>query len=328
MGKVVMMKQFISGFLAILLFMTVAVNAEASPQVIEAVGVAVMGDNDSPKAAKNAARKEAMRQAVEKAGVYVESYSKTQNMQLTADDVRVISGAVLKVTNERAVPELVNEVWRYTVYLTAEVDTANIDLQAMLAQRRQVEELQKERDELKRQNEELREKNKVSEVVKTETDEYMLGDAFDNCVGLIQQGKRMEAIRDLSKIIANVKVTDSPRAYAYYLRGRTYYELDSIDMALDDFAKAQKTPHSDSIYPIWRTHYYRGLIYYDKHKWRKSYDELKLAWEASDKSDKEIYRALQLSEDKLRSEEARRAENHVDWGDIIGGILASTMHRQ
>ena len=62
------MKQFISGCLAILLFMTVAVNAEASPQVIEAVGVAIMGDNDSPKAAKEAARKEAMRQAVEKAG--------------------------------------------------------------------------------------------------------------------------------------------------------------------------------------------------------------------------------------------------------------------
>ena len=60
-----------------------------------------MGENDSPKIAKDAARQEAMRAAVEKAGVYVESYSKTQNMQLTEDDVKVISGAVLKVTDEK-----------------------------------------------------------------------------------------------------------------------------------------------------------------------------------------------------------------------------------
>ena len=73
---------------------------EAAVQTIEATGVYVMGDNDSPKIARDAARQEAMRVAVEKAGVYVESYSKTQNMQLTEDEVRTISGAVLKVTKE------------------------------------------------------------------------------------------------------------------------------------------------------------------------------------------------------------------------------------
>ena len=66
--------------------------AEAAPQVIEATGVYIMGDNDSPKIARDAARQEAMRAAVEKAGVYVESYSRTKNMQLTEDDVKMISG--------------------------------------------------------------------------------------------------------------------------------------------------------------------------------------------------------------------------------------------
>lgn len=80
--------------------------AEAAPQVIEATGVYIMGDNDSPKIARDAARQEAMRAAVEKAGVYVESYSRTKNMQLTEDDVKMISGAVLKVIKEDSVPEL------------------------------------------------------------------------------------------------------------------------------------------------------------------------------------------------------------------------------
>jgi hypothetical protein len=74
-------------------------GAEAAPQVIQAAGVYIMGDNDSPKIAKDAARQEAMRSAVEQAGVYVESYSRTQNMELTEDDVRMISGAVLKGTH-------------------------------------------------------------------------------------------------------------------------------------------------------------------------------------------------------------------------------------
>ena len=131
----------------------------AVPQTITASGAYVMGENDSPKIAKDAARQEAMRSAVEKAGVYVESYSRTQNMELTADDVRVISGAVLKVLREQAVPELSAGVWKYTVTLTCEVDTDKIDLKAMMENRNKLEKLQQERDALKKQNEELLEKS-------------------------------------------------------------------------------------------------------------------------------------------------------------------------
>ena len=74
--------------LSLLTFLTICclwpgAMAGAAPQRIEATGVYIMGDNDSPKIARDAARQEAMRVAVEKAGVYVESYSRTKNMQLT-----------------------------------------------------------------------------------------------------------------------------------------------------------------------------------------------------------------------------------------------------
>ena len=320
------MGRFLFGILvAILLGMNVG---EAAPQVITASGVYIMGDNDSPKIAKAAARQEAMRSAVEQAGVYVESYSKTQNMQLTTDDIKVISGAVLKVTNEKAVPELVNGVWKYTVTLTAEVDTDQIDLKFMMDKRTELEKLQKERDELKKQNEELLAKyqkatGKEKSELGTELEsQYSLGKIFDHCVALIQRGERQAAVTELSRVIRDEKVTDSPLAYAYYLRGRAYYELNSDTMAMDDFHEALRTAHDNSIYPIWRAHYYRGLIYYDWRKWQDSYDELKQAWDASDQKDYEMWEALQRAEARLHP---RTSQSGIDWTKILGEVIAGTL---
>lgn len=315
---------------------------EAAPQVITATGVYTMGENDSPKIAKDAARQEAMRAATEKAGVYVESYSKTKNMQLSEDDVKVISGAVLKVTNETAVPDLTNGVWRYTVTITAEVDTDNIDFKAMMDNRTQLEKLQKERDELKKQNEELLEKYKNasgSEKEKLGTkleSQYNLGKVFDDCVAMIQRGEQTRAINELSMVIRDNSVTDSPLAYAYYLRGRAYYESGEHNRALEDFNAAQRTTHNDNIYPVWRFHYYRGLIYYDRRRWQDAYDELKLAWEASNHADKEIQEALQRADDKAHPQEEQHQEpthspHHkrpdIDWVRIIGGIISENIKK-
>ena len=65
--------------------------------------------------------------------------------------MKVISGAVLKVTDEKAKPELAGDVWRYTVTITAEIDTDHLDLKAMMDKRTELEKLQKERDELKKE---------------------------------------------------------------------------------------------------------------------------------------------------------------------------------
>ena len=297
--------------------------AGATPQVIHATGVYVMGDNDSPKIAKDAARQEAMRSAVEQAGVYVESYSRTQNMELTEDDVRMISGAVLKVTHEHAVPELTGNVLKYTVDLTAEVDTDAIDLKAMMDKRQEMERLQKERDELKRQNEELLQKyERASGQEKREIghrleNQYTLGQIFDECVALIQRGEQHAAITKLTKVIRDRSVTDSPLAYAYYLRGRAYYELNSDENALDDFANAEATPHDNAIYPIWKCHRYRGLIYYDRGNYQEAYNELKWAWEASPKDDQELWNELQKADEMANRAPSRREEPPAGSGDTI-----------
>lgn len=319
-------------------------TAMASPQVITATGTYVMGENDSPRIAKEAARQEALRSATEQAGVYVESYSKTKNMELTEDEVKMVSGAILKVTDEKATPELTGDVWKYTVTLTATVDTDNVDLQSMMQNRNELEKLQQERDDLKKQNQELLEKYKQAsgsekkQIGSQLENQYTLSQTFDQTASYIQQGKQRQAISTISRVINNNRVKESPRAYAYYLRGVAYYKLSSETMALDDFNSAQNTPHDNSIYPIWRVHYYRGLIYYDQKKYQESYDELKLAWDASDKADDDIWNALVRSEEKLDelngTSTKKKKGNGTNWGAVaagaavIGAIIAIHNHNK
>jgi len=323
-------------FLALLASFWLSFGAvSAAPQVIHSTGVYIMGDNDSPKIARDAARQEALRSAVEQAGVYVESYSRTQNMELTEDDVRMISGAVLKVTHEDSLPELTGNVLKYTVNLTAEVDTDNIDLQNMMQKRQELEKLQKERDELKKQNEELlqkyehasgREKREIGHQLENQ---YTLGQIFDECVALIQRGAYNESITRLTQVIRDTSVTDSPLAYAYYLRGRSYYGLRSDEYALADFSSAQATPHDNAIYPIWKCHRYRGLIYYDRRQYQEAYNELKWAWEASPKDDRELWNEMQRADEMARRQQAppepppaSSGDGMEDmWKQVIGSIL-------
>ena len=290
--------------------------AEAAPQVIEATGVYIMGDNDSPKIARDAARQEAMRAAVEKAGVYVESYSRTKNMQLTEDDVKMISGAVLKVIKEDSVPELSGTTMKYTVQLTAEVDTDNIDFKALMAKKDEVEKLQQERDALKKQNEELlqeyqkangQEKKKLGTRLETS---YDYGKIFDRSMGNIQRSEYTKAIDELTTLIEDRRVTGNPRAYAYYLRGRAYYGLNRPHEALEDFSAANTTTHDSTTYPIWRCHQYEGLIYYDEGRYDDAVRELEIAWNCSDKQDQALaneLRARPLSVPRTRHQSPHRS---------------------
>ena len=313
----------------------------AAPQMITASGVYVMGENDSPKIAKDAARQEAMRAATEKAGVYVESYSRTQNMELSADEVKVISGAVLKVLQEKAEPELKDGVWKYSVTLTCEVDTDNIDLKNLLENRNKLEKLQQERDALKKQNQELLEKYKQAkgqekEKIGTELEsQYSLQDIFDRCARFIQQGEQRRAIFELNKVINDRKVTDSPLAYAYYLRGRAYYERNMDNEALTDFAAAETTPHNDKIYPVWRTHYYQGLIYSDREQWERAYRELQVAWDACGHQDEEIEEAMLRAKRHLQTAnpEPRRRTTHqksreTDWEKVVSDVLIGILQKE
>jgi len=56
-----------------------------------------MGDGETPSAAESRALLNAKRIALEQAGTYVESYTKVKNMQVTEDEIHVLTSGIMEV---------------------------------------------------------------------------------------------------------------------------------------------------------------------------------------------------------------------------------------
>ena len=289
------------------LILAIAPNVSAAPEIIEVDGVYMMGDNDAPKFARDAARAEAMRAATERAGIYIESTSEVQGYTLTRDEIRTVAAAVLRVLHEEATPELVGDAWRYRVHLVCSVDTEGIDLKELAGSKAELARLTRERDELKRANEALRARD-----AQGSSDSAKQNAIFADVEGMILRGENEHAIADLSLLLQDPTVTGDTRAYAYVLRGRAYYDRHANALARADFTAAEHTPHTNSAYPIWRLYQYRGLIAYNEGRYEDATNDLMSAWDASDKTDDELWMSLRRAE--RRAEQDRRHAVRGDGG--------------
>ena len=104
--------------------LTSPVSAEIKS--ITAEGFYNVGDdmNESPKASRQKAYDEALRIAIDKAGIYVESYSKIKNLQLTKDQFKIIAGEIVEVKDVKySVKSLDNNVLRYIANIYVDIDT-------------------------------------------------------------------------------------------------------------------------------------------------------------------------------------------------------------
>ena len=296
------------------LILAIAPNVSAAPEIIEVDGVYMMGDNDAPKFARDAARTEAMRAATERAGIYIESTSEVQGYTLTRDEIRTVAAAVLRVLREEAAPELVGDAWRYRVHLVCSVDTEGIDLKELAGSKAELARLTRERDELKRANDALRARDAQPDPTNAQgsSDSAKQNAIFADVEGMILRGENEHAIADLSLLLQDPSVTGDVRAYAYVLRGRAYYDRHANALARADFTAAEHTPHTNSAYPIWRLYQYRGLIAYNEGHYEDATNDLMSAWDASDKTDDELWMSLRRAE--RRAEQDRRHAVRRDGG--------------
>lgn len=296
------------------LILAIAPNVSAAPEIIEVDGVYMMGDNDAPKFARDAARAEAMRAATERAGIYIESTSEVQGYALTRDEIRTVAAAVLRVLSEEANPELVGDAWRYRVHLVCSVDTEGIDLKELAGSKAELARLTQERDELKRANDALRARDAQADPTNAQasSDAAQWNTIFADVEGMILRGETEHAIADLSLLLQDPAVTSDARAYAYVLRGRAYYGRHANALARADFTAAEHTPHTNSTYPIWRLYQYRGLISYNEGHYEDATNDLMSAWDASDKTDDELWMSLRRAE--RRTEQERRHAVRGDGG--------------
>lgn len=87
------------------------------------------------KKAREEAHKDALRLATEKAGVFVQSYSKTHNQVLTEDEIQSISGNILAVQNESYEMSKTNDGYTLvTCHLTAYIQLDQVDLNQAIQQ--------------------------------------------------------------------------------------------------------------------------------------------------------------------------------------------------
>ena len=296
------------------LILAIAPNVSAAPEIIKVDGVYMMGDNDAPKFARDAARAEAMRAATERAGIYIESTSEVQGYALTRDEIRTVAAAVLRVLREEATPELVGDAWRYRVHLVCSVDTEGIDLKELASSKAELARLTQERDELKRANNALRARDAQADPTNAQgaSDAAKWNTIFADVEGMILRGENEHAIADLSLLLQAPSVTGDVRAYAYVLRGRAYYDRHAYALARADFTAAEHTPRTNSTYPIWRLYQYRGLIAYNEGHYADATNDLMSAWDASDKTDDALWMSLRRAE--RRAEQERRHAVRGDGG--------------
>lgn len=100
----------------------------AAEKTINTTGMYIAGASESLNDAKQNAVKDAMRRAIEEAGVLVSSYSKTHNMELTEDEVTVVATKIVKIISKRFDVQLLSDSEiKVIAYVEAVINTDSIN---------------------------------------------------------------------------------------------------------------------------------------------------------------------------------------------------------
>lgn len=251
---------------------TSPVNAEV--RNYDGVGEYIMSDFETPDVAKQRAKLYAERNAQEKAGVYIRSYSKSSNFELVTDEVESMTSGILKVisVDYKVIPmeEYGGIMYRATVL--ASIDTDNVDewiskgisereslVQRNVALQKQIDEQQKLIERLKaeaadKKSPEAQEKLKAEF---SEADKIFMSNVQ------LEEGNRFVLINSdwaYEKALAcwtEAIELNSNNALAYESRGYyfLYYTLD-YPASLSDYTRAIELRPS-----VADNYFYRGLCY-------------------------------------------------------------------
>ncbi len=217
---------------------------------IEVTGNYIVGDgkDETPAEAKRRAKNEAMRIAADKAGVYVESYSHTENMQLTADEIRTISSEIINIQKETyEVNMLANDVLQFTAHIIAVIDTDSVRIK-----------LQEEREratQMQRESVEIEENYKR---LKLENEQMNAMDQSE--LSALYQRATADGISPSEKLEIANEIISKDESYrngaGYLLRGMAYGELKQYNEALEAEKKYLSMNPNDSY-----AYYYCALDY-------------------------------------------------------------------
>ncbi len=165
-----MLKKLISAILFCLLLATELPPAAAEIKSVTATGEHILTLDIDNTSARELARQQARRSAIEKSGIYIKSYTEARNLTISQEELTIISGNILEITNEafKMKPSADQKSVTIVCTLTATIDTSKIDMQKLAEenatrqklekQAQRIQELEQRKAELSQSNAALQQK--------------------------------------------------------------------------------------------------------------------------------------------------------------------------
>jgi len=268
---------------AVLTFCQSPVFAETKEIVAE--GAYNMGDGETPTVAESRALLQAKRTAVEEAGTYVESYSKTRNFQLTVDEIQVLASGVMEVEVLEKKRTVVGDGFNFWIKIKARVSTDKMEEMAKRVKEKSVvddyKKIQEAYDKSQKGIEEL--KGQLS-AAKNATDKKKIETRITDDERLFQanvwleignmhlinvwfeRGNKHLIKKEFDAAIeayTNAIALNPNLAYAYSFRGFAYRGNSQYDRAILDYNKALEANPNDAEAYLSRGASYAGKGQFD-----------------------------------------------------------------
>lgn len=262
---------------------TFAVMPLASAEVkeYEGFGEYVMSDFETPDVAKQRAKARAEQNAMEQAGVYVESYTKVINAQVTRDEITTMTNRILRVKDTQYKMLPTEDGKAFLIHATIKADIDTDDVSKWLEQNKkkmdilveQNKALQKVKEEQDRQIENLkkqiatiktvREKNEIQAKFVAADKEFLSAQRVSEGADLFVNKDYLGATLRFSKAIE----LNPQNAMAYSWLGASYYELGDLGKAIECCNKAISIDFNTWAYLV------RANTYQDLNKYAQAIED-------------------------------------------------------
>ena len=209
-----------------------------------------MGDGETPTVAESRALLNAKRIALEQAGTYVASYTKVENMQVTEDEIKVLTSGIMEVAILDKKRTIVGDGFRFWVKIKATVNPDRIQEMANKIKAKDksvVDDYKKiqeaydksriEIEELKKQLAQTKDKKEKKQIAAKVSDDERLFQANEWFAKGYQHGLNNEHDKAIEAYTRAIAINPN-YAKAYNNRGATYGHKGQYDRAIEDYNKA------------------------------------------------------------------------------------------
>ena len=255
------MKKFLAALIASSLL--IMPSADAEIKTYEGTDEYIMNEFETLDIAKQRAKQKAERAAQESAGVFIESNTEVVSSMVTKDEIRTMTGGILKVVDVQyqltPLPDGKSIIVRATVKADIDTDDINKWLNRGAGERSELVaqnlELQKA---IAEQDAQIAELKRQIAAKPQDAEKFSSKFAAEDKIFLSNQ-----QLAESSKLYYNGDLQGAIALYS--IRGAIYYRLNDFNSAVADFNKAITLNPSD-----YRSYYNRGLAHIKLNDFRKA----------------------------------------------------------